>query len=259
MNKKKTAIDSESTIEQLKIENEIKTKWLSLIAHDFKGLFTNIQLLLDTYANKSISQEMFMTMLPELKQIAEKNSKTLESTFAWVNSQAAGFNHQAENVCVYELFSEIKDEFGEEISLKELSLDFVGDKKLSFASDRFLLKFILKQLVENGIKYSYKKGAVEVIAQLDAPMKQINITVKDNGVGMKHGILHNIGTLEVSPYTGTMEEKGAGLSLVIVKDFVEKLQGQMSISSVLNEGTSVRLTFEYTNKINNISTSNKTG
>ena len=33
-------------IEKLKSENELKTKWLSLIAHDFKGMFHNIVYLL---------------------------------------------------------------------------------------------------------------------------------------------------------------------------------------------------------------------
>ena len=83
--------DDQLIIEQLRAENELKTKWLSLIAHDFKGLFSSISFLLDAFDNKSISQEMFMSMLPEIRQITDKNIKTLEGTFAWINSQTDGF------------------------------------------------------------------------------------------------------------------------------------------------------------------------
>ena len=85
-------------IEKLKSENELKTKWLSLIAHDFKGMFHNIVYLLNAYEKKDIPQELFLTMLPEIKQIAEKNLKTLDSTFAWINAQTDGFKLQIEDV-----------------------------------------------------------------------------------------------------------------------------------------------------------------
>lgn len=243
MNTKKEAVDSQQTIDQLRAENELKTKWLSLIAHDFKGLFSNIQILLDAFANKSISQELFMSMLPELRQIAEKNAKTLKSTFAWVNSQTDGFILHPENVMLHSLFSDIKQEFDKEINVKELTVKFAGDKDTSLVTDKFLMKFILKQLVENAIKYSNKSGAIEVVAHSDSNLNKINITITDNGVGMKDRRVNSIGTLDGSPYTGTMQEKGAGLSLVIVKDFVEILNGQMSISSIIDEGTSVALSF----------------
>ena len=237
-------MDNLLTIEKLKAECELKTKWLSLIAHDFKGLFSNVKFLIDALANKSISQELFMSMLPELKQIAEKNAKTLANTFSWVNSQADSFSPQMEDIVIHDLFLELKDELSDSITLKDLSVKFVGEQGLSLCTDKFLLKFILKQIVENAIKYSNKKGVVQVIAHSDLDLNSLNITIKDFGVGMKESVINDIGTLNSSPYTGTMQEKGAGLSLVIVKDFVDMLHGQMTVSSIINEGTSVKLSFQ---------------
>ncbi len=73
---------------------------------------------------------------------------------------------------------------------------------------------------------------------------KVTIAVKDHGVGMKDSRLKTIGTLDGAPYTGTMDEKGAGLSLVIVKDFVKMLNGTMSVSSIENVGTSVEIEFK---------------
>ena len=235
--------NNQQTIEQLRAESELKTKWLSLIAHDFKGLFSNIQLLLDAFTNKSIPQELFMSMLPELKQIAEKNAKTLASTFAWVNSQTDGFNPHLEDVLIHDLFLELLSQFKDSIDLKDLSIQFIGNKDLSLCTDKFLLQFILKQIFENAIKYSNKRGVIEVIAHSES--NSVNITIKDQGVGMKESIINDIGTLNNSPYTGTMQEKGAGLSLVIVKDFVELLNGRMVVASVINQGSTVTLSFHH--------------
>ena len=235
--------NNQQTIEQLRAESKLKTKWLSLIAHDFKGLFSNIQLLLDAFTNKSIPQELFMSMLPELKQIAEKNAKTLASTFAWVNSQTDGFNPHLEDVLIHDLFLELLSQFKDSSDLKDLSIQFIGNKDLSLCTDKFLLQFILKQIFENAIKYSNKSGVIEVIAHSES--NSVNITIKDQGVGMKESIINDIGTLNNSPYTGTMQEKGAGLSLVIVKDFVELLNGRMVVASVINQGSTVTLSFHH--------------
>ena len=241
MNKEKTK--DQIIIEQLMAENELKTKWLSLIAHDFKGLFTNIQLLLNAYDSGSITQEQFISMLPELKQIAEKNSKTLKNTFEWVNSQTEGFKLHVEKVSIHAMILSLMDELDESIRVKEISIEFIEEKEVFLNTDIFLLKFILKQILENAIKYTNNKGVINVIAHSDSNSQHVIITIKDNGVGMDNRILNHLGTLDGAPYTGTMQEKGAGLSLVIVSDFVKKLNGNMSIYSMQNEGSSIELQF----------------
>lgn len=241
MKDNKTTLELKQLIAQLEAENELKTKWISLIAHDCKGLFSNIQFLLDAMASENITPEIFMSMLPELKQISEKNSKTLKNTFAWVNAQTNGFAIDSETVVIHNLFLELVEAFDKEIAAKELSFTFVGDEAIFLNTDRFLLRFILKQLIENAIKYSNKGGVVELIAHSSS--EKVSIAVKDHGMGMKDSRLKTIGTLDGAPYTGTMDEKGAGLSLVIVKDFVKMLNGTMSVSSIENVGTSVEIKF----------------
>ncbi len=239
MRNNKTTLELEQLIAQLEAENELKTKWLSLVAHDCKGLFSNIKYLLDAMTDQSITPEIFMSMLPELKEITKKNSKTLENTFAWVNAQNEGFSIDIKPVLIHDLYLELINEFEENIKAKELTFNFVGSKTIALNTDQYLLKFILKQLIENAIKYSSRGGVVELIAHSDSD--KATITIKDHGVGMKSSRLSAIGTLDGAPYTGTMNEKGAGLSLVVVKDFVEMLNGTMGVSSVEGVGTTVEV------------------
>lgn len=241
MNRDEHNLEDVDLIKQLKAESELKTKWLSLIAHDFKGLFSNISMLLAAYETESISQETLLSMLPEIKQIADKNSKTLESTFAWVNTQIDGFNPIIEEIDVYSLFLTLKEDLKAEIDLKEISLEYVGEKDLKFFSDKFLLTFILKQTIGNAIKYSYEGGEVRMI--VSKASEGCTILIEDYGMGMNKRVQENLYTLNGCPYLGSMNEKGAGLSLVVIKDFVEKLGAKMDVSSTIGEGTTVKFIF----------------
>ena len=234
-------MDKESIIEKLNAEVELKTKWLSLIAHDFKGMFHNIVYLLNAYENKDIPQELFLSMLPEIKQIAEKNLKTLDSTFAWVNSHTDGFELHMEDISIYELFLDLKKELHDKIKSKNISILYMGDENLVLQSDKLLLTFILKQTLENAIKYSNKEN--EVVFKSSFEHNALCIEIKDNGIGMSSNVQDNIFTLNSSPYKGTMSEVGAGLSLVVVNDFVEKLIGSIEVCSKLNQGTIVKFMF----------------
>lgn len=247
MNKNKTEISSQQLIEQLKAESELKTKWLSLIAHDFKGLFSNINMLLSAFEGESISQEIFLSMLPELKQIAAKNSKTLETTFKWVNAQIGGFNPILEEVSLHTLFEILNDTLKAELDLKKITLSYVGDKDLKLRTDKFLLQFILKQSIDNAIKYSYEGGEVKMIVSSESGVS--TITIEDYGMGMNEDVQNNLCTLNGSPYTGTLNEKGAGLGLVVVKEFVEIMRAKMIVSSKINQGTTVSYLFSEKNSL----------
>lgn len=233
--------ETNKTIEELKAESELKNKWLSLIAHDFKGLFSNTQLLLNLLQEDNISQEMFLNMTSELKELADRNAKTLESTFAWVNAQIDGLNLQIENIVIHDMYDTVVQQLSHLISVKDVSVTFVGSQKLSIDTDKFLLRFILKELIENAIKYSHKGGVVEVkVSESD---QAVEVAVSDSGIGMEENVRHTIGTMQEAPRTGTLQEKGAGLSWVIIRDFVKMLDGQLTIKSSPDTGTVVSIVF----------------
>ena len=61
--------------EKLKSENELKTKWLSLIAHDFKGMFHNIVYLLNAYEKKRYSSGAVFNHAPRNKANSREELK----------------------------------------------------------------------------------------------------------------------------------------------------------------------------------------
>lgn len=233
--------DKDRIIEQLQVENDLKTKWISLLIHDFRGLFSNVQWLLNAYQNKVIPEELFLQMLPEVNQQIEMNQRTFLDTCEWVRARADGAEIIASDMNVLHLFVALKMELKPLWIKKDITLNFTGDSTLSLRSDQVLVRFILHKIVENAIKYSYNRGSIEFEARRNASGLQIR--VKDDGVGMKPSVLESLFTLNGNPCTGTENEKGVGLSLVVVNDFMNRLGGKLEVFSEENSGTVFELLF----------------
>lgn len=220
-------VDNNNTlVSQLKGELELKNKYLTLIAHDFKGMFSNIIWVLEAYEKGTITEHEFKSMLPEIQQHAQINFNIINDTFNWINVQRKEGEIIQKNVKSHDVISELKVALKESIEGKNISISQKGDADLLFKSNPVLLRFILKKLIENAIKYSYIDGEVEIETKiLDST---VHILVKDKGIGIRDDRPFTF-TMNEAIYTGTQGEKGGGVSLVIVNDFVKLLNGKINI------------------------------
>lgn len=106
-----------------------------------------------------------------------------------------------------------------------------------------MIQTVLRNLISNSIKFTPQGGKIIISAK-----KQEGngiISVKDNGVGMKPEKLKELeNQLIVESNQGTEGEIGTGFGFKLVKDFVEKNDGQLEVKSGLNQGTEVILKFK---------------
>jgi len=112
-------------------------------------------------------------------------------------------------------------------------------------ADRRAFNQILINLVSNAIKFTPRAGKVIVDAYRDGPM--LVLTVEDTGVGIGEDDLPRLGEAFFQARSSyDRRHDGAGLGLSIVKGLVDLHDGEMSIKSLLGEGTrvTVRMPFE---------------
>jgi len=235
----KKIIEQELKIKQLQEELQLKNQMISLIAHDFSGISRNLLWIIEALEDESISQELFKTLFPEIKSGVQINQKAIEATVAWVNSQHASFKTHPVKINTFELFSSIRDVLTPGLKNKNMELSFQGDEKITFVSDQVLVTFILKSFIENSIKYSY--ATTSIIFQVERSDDKVVFIIKDFGMGMSEQVIKNLFTLNGAPYTGTAEEKGTGISLIIANDFVKLIGGIIKINSIEHSGTQIEL------------------
>ncbi|WP_026810335.1 sensor histidine kinase [Arenibacter latericius] len=226
-------------IQKLQQESELKTGWISLISHDFKGVFRNLLWLTEAVENEGMSKDDFFKLLPRIKEDAQKNLQTVTDTSDWIKSQINGFEPKKSKIFVLDLFIQLKKEFEEKLEDKKMDFQFKGNESLVFYSDEFLVLFILKKLLDNAIKFSHENGCIEFKAL--ASDDTISLSIKDSGVGMSKETKDLLYSFEGPVFEGTKGEIGAGLGLKVVKNFVSLLAGKIDIITTENVGTKITI------------------
>jgi nitrogen-specific signal transduction histidine kinase len=109
-------------------------------------------------------------------------------------------------------------------------------------SDSLRLKIIISNLISNAIKYA-DNNKQEMYISVKTYFKDGShkIEVSDNGIGINDEYKDNIFEM----YFGTNKNKGSGLGLYIVKEAVENIKGNISVSSESNVGSKFTVTIPY--------------
>ena len=139
-----------------------------------------------------------------------------------------------------EVYQKIREIFGERLQGKDLTLQYDSSATqfddLTFMSDENILIYnIITNLMTNAIKFSERGSTIVLGAYRDH--EEVGIFVKDQGEGISQENIRNLveGNILRNTNVGTENEKGTGLGIKIVKNFVEILGGQLTIESRTKE------------------------
>jgi signal transduction histidine kinase len=132
--------------------------------------------------------------------------------------------------------SELANTLGEE---KHLTISTNIQKDVSVKADKKLLLRALSNIVHNSVAYNKSRGSIMI--SLKTQPHRIYISVQDTGIGISK---HDLPRIFTRFYRGSNAGgKGSGLGLAISKAVIETLDGKISITSSVNQGTTVSVTF----------------
>ncbi|MDO9255356.1 MAG: HAMP domain-containing sensor histidine kinase, partial [Bacteroidales bacterium] len=141
------------------------------------------------------------------------------------------------------ILSEIEN-FNTSATQKLITLNHSITPALYATADLQMVKTILRNLINNAIKYSYLGGEITITAS--KKVKFIEIDVIDNGVGISQNAQRELFQQnELHSTRGTRNEYGTGLGLMICKEFVEMHGGIIWIESESGKGTKIRFTLPH--------------
>jgi len=209
------------------------TRLLTVVAHDVRGPLASIISALDF-------NDADLTPLREVvKAQAILARDLLDQILAWARTMMRGGPTVEYNVDMVHIVNEVIQ--GASLAASQKNTLLHADVQIpNCDTDPNLIRFILHSLVTNAVKYT-SEG--EVTIRLHKHDKGASLEVVDNGLGMSPETLRRLfdwGSRSVS--VGTHQEKGAGLALLLVKDFCDLLGWTIRIESQLNKGTRVVVT-----------------
>jgi PAS domain S-box-containing protein len=230
--------DQKEIERKLKISNETKDRFFSIIAHDLKNPLINITSITELINKKhdSFTKEEIEAIFKDLSAAAKNTHFLLDNLLDWARSERGqiGFNPTAVTLSdsikdVFELLTPLAKE-------KDVALKTEVPKDFKVYADGNMLATILRNLVSNGIKFSHQGGQITLSAKHND--KDDLISVKDNGIGMKMSKLNELFNSDhYTPAIGSEIGRGTGIGLQLCKEFVAKHGGTIEVESEEGKGS----------------------
>lgn len=216
--------------------NELKTKFLSLVSHEFKTPLSGI-LTSSTLIGKYTETEQ--------QEKREKHLKTITSKVKYLNNILDDFlsverletgkvNYKVSQFPLSKTINEVV--YNANMLLKEGQLinypEGIDDITLNF--DEKVLELVLTNLVNNAIKYSSENTVIDI--EVVTKGKYLHIRVTDHGIGIPEKEQKFIFNRYFRAENALLNQ-GTGIGLNIAKSHLENLGGDITFESEENKGS----------------------
>ncbi|WNB16764.1 tetratricopeptide repeat-containing sensor histidine kinase [Marivirga arenosa] len=225
--------------------NNTKNKFFSIVAHDLKSPLNSLKSFTDILSDHfdSFSKEDIKNFSNEIKTSVGNAIKMADNLINWARIQMEDVSVDKITLNVAESVQPIYALYRNIASKKDIDLKLEIGENLKICVDQNQLEFVIRNLLNNAIKFTKRGGVIKLSAQ--ELNDKVEIIVEDNGVGMPDQIKENVFKLESKhSIRGTEGETGTGLGLMLCQEFVNLNEGELLIDSEENKGTTIKIRFD---------------
>ena len=230
--------NNEKKLSQL---NATKDKFFSIIAHDLKNPFNVLIGLSDIVITdpEVRHSEEFEQIIDGIFQTAKSGYNLLDNLLEWARSQTGDLEYKPEFWVMNEIIALNTNLFKESAKAKNIEICVMNQTDYKVFADFNMVNFVVRNLINNAIKFSYQNSKIEINQEQKDDF--YSFTIQDFGIGMNSETQEKLFKIEsTNPRTGTANEKGTGLGLIICKEFIEKNRGNIWVKSEPGRGSSFK-------------------
>ncbi len=224
---------------ELKEANSSKDKILSIIGHDLLGPIGTQKSILDMVIGdvEDFSREEILSLLKTMKPSLDATFSMIENLLSWARIMRKSIHPRLQPGNVAEVVKRSFDLLEQQAAFKNIRLVYEGDKEIRAVFDKNLIDIVIRNLISNAIKFSHPGNDIRV--SVTKKGREVEVCVADQGMGLSQEdiqkILKEKEKMESRP--GTRKEKGTGLGLVVVKEFIQLNRGNLHVESEPGKGT----------------------
>ncbi|MFH1728299.1 MAG: ATP-binding protein [Pseudomonadota bacterium] len=226
----KLTIQSNDEIEVL------RKNFLSLISHDLKSPISRIQSISYEIIQKSNDSTEYSSLAKKIIQSSENLSNYVTKLINLTKIESEKVKINKESADITKIIEEAILQLDYHSSTKGISIKLIKAPIFPIRVDRELIKEVVSNLIENGIKYSPPNTEIEIKVIEDGAY--LIISIKDQGYGipgeMKNKIFEKFFRIDDER---SKLAKGSGIGLYLTKYFIELHHGKLSFESNPTDGT----------------------
>jgi signal transduction histidine kinase len=244
--------ERENLISELKKINESKDSLFSLISHDLRSPFNSLLGFSEILANEyeTLTRE-------EIKEYLNVIYDTSKNLYGMTNNLLQFSRFQMGRIDFSPAELDIKVMLNRALQLlrgntikKQINVISSVPDGIKVRADEDMLNSVLQNLISNAVKFTRKGGdiyiSVNKLTDTNEP-DLLQVLIRDTGVGLSNELIGQLFKEHVQSTPGTEREYGSGLGLLLVKEFVEKNGGKISVKSKLKEGSTFSFTLPLIN------------
>lgn len=240
--RKETITRLEKATDELKELNDLKNKFISILAHDLRGpfhpLLSSLELLDIDY--DSMTEKERKSFIRSGRETAVQLFELLESILSWSRVSRGKITLNLQKLDVNEAVLKAATQLSIVSDSKKISVNLPGGDVVTALADTEMLITALRNILSNSIKFSNPGSTVEISTGSDD--EYTRIIIRDYGLGIEQAKLDDIFEITRTRSTrGTHNEPGSGMGLLICKEMVTKMNGKISFQSRPGSGTTVTI------------------
>lgn len=226
--------------------SRVKSDFISTAAHQLRTPLTGIRWALEALEKESLTESQ--RALVENAAAKSKDLVAIVGTLLDISSIESGkHKYNFTSVDLLELVKEVVSDFTVQAAESKVLLSIIPPEAAlpPAHADRDQIKWVLNNLVENGIRYTPEGGSVQVT--LEAFPERVQIHVRDTGIGITPKDRNNIfERFYRADNAIAKENKGNGLGLYIARTIATDHGGDLNFSANENgPGTTFTLSLPY--------------
>ncbi|MCA8829659.1 tetratricopeptide repeat protein [Hymenobacter sp. BT728] len=230
--------EQRALLEQL---NRTKDRLFSIIGHDLRGPLHSLHAFVALLNLKQLPQEKLAQYSQRLDQTLNQVLGLIDNLLSWAAVQMQASDRVSPSA--FPLQESVEENFRllrTAAENKDLTLSSTLTGEETVWADADMVRLILRNLLSNAIKFTPAGGTIQVGAT-ETAAGDWQVAVTDSGVGLTAEQLHALSQPTPPRSTvGTAQERGTGLGLVLVRDFVERNGGRLRVESAgPQQGTTV--------------------
>ncbi|MFT7901240.1 tetratricopeptide repeat-containing sensor histidine kinase [Tenacibaculum ascidiaceicola] len=231
--------------EELNLSNKTKDKLFSIVSHDLRSSVnlmkrTNNNLLKKiTPLNDSLLSNIVLSNI----SVANSTYNILENLLNWATLQTKQLYFRIESVDLYSIMKQVEYNFIPIFESKNITFQNQINQASFILADIDSLKIIIRNLLDNAVKFSGNNGMISVHSKEVDDF--IQLTIEDNGIGMSEETI--IELLKETPQLAkkkNQQEIGTGLGIQLCKTLAQKNNATFTIKSTEGKGTQILLSFK---------------
>lgn len=234
-------------MDKINRQEKSRQEFVSDVSHELKTPITSMKILADSLLGQSgLPEELYQEFLQDISEEIDRENNIITDLLDMVKIEKSEQEISISSVNINEILESVLKRLKPIAESKNIELIYESFRPVIADVDEIKFASVVRNLVENAIKYNNTDG--KVTASLNADHQYFYVKIADTGIGIaeehQERIFERFFRVDKAR---TRETGGSGLGLAITKEIVDKHHGSIGIHSKEGEGTTfiVRIPLKY--------------